>query len=114
MHIHQSVIEIETGKPLFTDDSGQPTPFFYGYLAGQQEYVPNLMPIFAPYINSYRRLSRFMAAPINVQWGYDNRTVGFRVPHSTPNARRIENGFRASTTNPYLAIAATLPRAISA
>ena len=55
------------------------------------------MPIFAPYINSYRRLSRFMAAPINVQWGYDNRTVGFRIPQSGASARRIENRFRAST-----------------
>jgi glutamine synthetase len=108
MHVHQSVIDLETGKPLFTDDNGQPTSFFYGYLAGQQEYVPNLMPIFAPYINSYRRLSRFMAAPINVQWGYDNRTVGFRVPYSSPSARRVENRIPGVDTNPYLSIAATL------
>jgi glutamine synthetase len=66
------------------------------------------MPIFAPYINSYRRLSRFMAAPINVAWGYDNRTVGFRIPHSGPAARRIENRIPGVDCNPYLAIAATL------
>ena len=44
------------------------------YIAGLQKYTPALMPIFAPYINSYRRLSRFMAAPINV-------AMGLRQPH---------------------------------
>ena len=57
------------------------------------------MPIFAPYINSYRRLSRFMAAPISVQWGYDNRTVGFRIPHSGSSAR-IENRIPGVDCNP--------------
>ncbi len=82
MHVHQSLIDDESGQNLFTGSDGKPTGLFQGYIAGLQKYTPALMPIFAPYINSYRRLSRFMAAPINVQWGYDNRTVGFRVPHS--------------------------------
>ncbi|MET5021547.1 glutamine synthetase, partial [Burkholderia pseudomallei] len=63
------------------------------------------MPIFAPYINSYRRLSRFMAAPIHVQWGYDNRTVGFRIPHSAAPARRLENRIPGVDCNPELPIA---------
>jgi len=108
MHIHQSIVDVETGQNIFTNAEGQATPLFYHYIAGLQALTPALMPIFAPYINSYRRLSRFMAAPINVQWGYDNRTVGFRVPHSGPAARRVENRLPGVDTNPYLAIAATL------
>jgi len=108
MHVHQSIIDEASGDNLFTTREGEPAPFFYGYLAGLQKYTPALMPIFAPYINSYRRLSRFMAAPINVHWGYDNRTVGFRIPHSRPAARRIENRIPGVDCNPYLAIAATL------
>jgi glutamine synthetase len=108
MHVHQSLVDIPGGENLFTDRDGEPTALFHGYLAGLQKYTPALMPIFAPYINSYRRLSRFMAAPINVQWGYDNRTVGFRIPHSGPNARRIENRIPGVDCNPYLAIAGTL------
>jgi len=109
MHIHQNIVDLKTGKNLFTDDStGGPSELFYSHIAGLQAYVPCLMPIFAPYINSYRRLSRFMAAPINVQWGYDNRTVGFRVPNSGPAARRIENRIPGVDCNPYLAMAATL------
>ena len=62
-------------------------------------------------MNSYRRLVRYTAAPINVQWGYDNRTCGIRVPHSGPAARRIENRLPGVDCNPYLAIAATLAAA---
>ncbi|MFX1674364.1 glutamine synthetase family protein [Paraburkholderia sp. A2WS-5] len=108
MHIHQSMISAESGQNLFTGSDGKATDMFYAYIAGLQKYTPALMPIFAPYINSYRRLSRFMAAPINVAWGYDNRTVGFRVPYSSPAARRVENRIPGVDTNPYLAIAATL------
>ncbi|CAB3757008.1 glutamine synthetase family protein [Paraburkholderia humisilvae] len=108
MHVHQSLVDVHTGENLFTRRDGEPTALFHGYLAGLQKYTPALMPIFAPYINSYRRLSRFMAAPINVQWGYDNRTVGFRIPHSGPAARRIENRIPGVDCNPYLAIAGTL------
>ncbi|KVX93651.1 glutamine synthetase family protein [Burkholderia ubonensis] len=108
MHIHQSLADPQTGRNLFADAKGDATPLFRGYLAGLQTYTPALMPIFAPYINSYRRLSRFMAAPINVQWGYDNRTVGFRIPQSSPLARRIENRIPGVDCNPYLAFAATL------
>jgi glutamine synthetase len=108
MHVHQSLVDKETGRNLFAGPNGEPTELFHNYLAGLQHYTPSLMPIFAPYINSYRRLSRFMAAPINVQWGYDNRTVGFRIPHSQAAARRIENRIPGVDCNPYLAIAATL------
>jgi len=51
---------------------------------------------------------RHGAAPINIQWGHDNRTVGFRIPGSTPENRRVENRVIGADANPYLAIAATL------
>jgi glutamine synthetase len=66
------------------------------------------MPMFAPYVNSYRRLAPYMSAPINVRWGHDNRTCGLRVPKSGPEARRIENRVPGVDVNPYLAMAATL------
>ncbi|MBU6438318.1 MAG: glutamine synthetase, partial [Betaproteobacteria bacterium] len=59
-------------------------------------------------VNSYRRLARFSSAPINIEWGYDNRTVGIRSPISTPEARRIENRVIGADANPYVALAMTL------
>ncbi|MDE1568746.1 glutamine synthetase family protein [Aquabacter sp. P-9] len=108
MHIHQSVVSAENGKNIFSDEDGDPTPEFFSFLAGHQKYLPAVMCILAPYVNSYRRLTRDSMAPINVQWGYDNRTAGLRVPPATPAARRVENRVPSSDANPYLVIAASL------
>jgi glutamine synthetase len=108
MHIHQSLIDIQTGRNIFAGPEGENTADFFAFIAGHQRYMPNVMAILAPYVNSYRRLERWTAAPINVHWGYDNRTVGLRVPYSTPEARRLENRVPSSDANPYLAIAASL------
>ena len=62
----------------------------------------------APYVNSYRRLARHMAAPINTEWGIDNRSVGIRSPISSPQARRVENRVIGVDANPYVAMAMTL------
>ena len=64
--------------------------------------------LFAPNVNSYRRITRYQMAPINVHWGYDNRTAGLRVPMSNPEARRVENRVGGADANPYIAIAASL------
>ena len=108
MHIHQSVVDVATGRNVFTAVDGTETALFRHCIAGLQRYVPLVMPMLAPYVNSYRRLSRLMAAPINVQWGYDNRTCGIRVPNSGPEDRRVENRVPGVDVNPYLAMAATL------
>ena len=57
---------------------------------------------------AYRRLRRHSDAPINLHWGWENRTVGLRVPDSTGAARRVENRVAGADSNPYLAIAASL------
>jgi glutamine synthetase len=66
------------------------------------------MPLLAPNVNSYRRLRRHSDAPINLHWGWENRTVGLRVPDSGREARRVENRVAGADANPYLAIAASL------
>ncbi|MGP1397026.1 MAG: glutamine synthetase family protein [Inquilinaceae bacterium] len=108
MHLHQSVVDLETGANLFADADGQNTPLFRSYIGGLQKYGPAAMPLFAPNVNSYRRLHPDSDAPINVHWGVDNRTVGFRVPLSDGNARRVENRVAGADANPYLMIAGSL------
>ncbi len=108
MHIHQSVVDSRTGANIFSDESGDPTPEFFAFIGGSQKYLPAVTCIMAPYVNSYRRMISAGSAPVNTMWGYDNRTVGLRVPNSGPEARRIENRIPSSDANPYLAIAASL------
>ncbi|MDR3493396.1 MAG: glutamine synthetase family protein [Ancalomicrobiaceae bacterium] len=108
MHIHQSIVDTETGDNIFSNALGGPTREFFAFIGGQQKLLPHVMCMLAPYVNSYRRLLRQSVAPINVHWGYDNRTVGLRVPNSSPQARRVENRVPSSDANPYLAMAASL------
>jgi len=108
MHLHQSVIDKTTRQNIFSNPDGSPSPLFFSHIAGLQRYLPASMPLFAPNVNSYRRVTPYNSAPINVHWGYDNRTVGLRVPMSTPNARRVENRCGGADANPYLAMAASL------
>lgn len=109
MHIHQSLVDVKTRRNLFMGKQpGQHSAMFSHYLGGLQKYIPMAMALLAPNVNSYRRLATGEVAPINVQWGYDNRTCGLRVPMDTPENTRVESRFAGSDANPYLAMAATL------
>ena len=108
MHIHQSIVDLETRANIFSDADGRPTTEFFNYIGGQQRYVPSVTCVIAPYVNSYRRLVSQSSAPVNVQWGYDNRTTGLRIPPSSPANRRVECRVPSSDANPYLAMAAVL------
>jgi glutamine synthetase len=108
MHIHQSIVDKKTGRNIFAGDDGTETEAFRHFIGGMQKHVPNALVMLAPYVNSYRRLTQAASAPVNNKWGYDNRTVAFRVPRSDPVARRVENRIPSSDANPYLALAASL------
>ena len=108
MHIHQNLVSYKDDKNIFIYLEGKETNSFYNYIGGLQEYLPDAMVFFAPYVNSYRRFVMNSSAPINTHWGFENRTVGLRVPLSSPNAKRVENRIPGADTNPYLAIAASL------
>ncbi len=108
MHLHQSIVDIKTGRNLFSDADGNDTTLFLSHIAGLQKFLPAAMPLIAPNVNSYRRLTRFMSAPINLHWARENRTAGLRVPESGPDARRVENRVPGADANPYLVIAASL------
>ena len=108
MHVHQSVLDIATGKNIFSNEDGSDSDALMYYIAGLQKYIPASMPFFAPYVNSYRRFVRKQFAPINTHWGHENRTVGLRIPESDARNRRVENRVIGADANPYLALAATL------
>ena len=107
MHIHQSIVDAD-GQNIFSNADGSISDKFFHYIGGMQKYIPPAMALVAPYVNSYRRLAKYTAAPINIEWGFDNRTVGIRSPISGPEARRVENRVIGSDANPYIAMAMTL------
>ncbi|WP_136645996.1 glutamine synthetase family protein [Tabrizicola sp. YIM 78059] len=108
MHIHTSVVDTKTGKNIFAGPKGAETEAFLHFIGGLQKHLGAAVALFAPYVNSYRRYVPDFAAPINLEWGRDNRTTGLRVPISSASARRVENRLPGMDCNPYLGIAATL------
>ncbi len=109
MHVHQSIVDIETGKNIFSNEDGSETELFRHFIGGSQKYLLDTVPLLAPYVNSYRRITiEGQSAPANLEWASDNRTTGLRVPHSPPQARRLENRVIGMDCNPYIAIATSL------
>jgi len=107
MHLHTSVLDAD-GHNIFSNPDGSESPRLGHFIAGLQTYGPELMLMAAPNVNSYRRYVAGSQAPVNMQWGYDNRTAGLRIPASNAVARRVENRVAGADANPYLAIAASL------
>ena len=107
-HLHQSLWSPDGKTNLFYDakDSNRMSSTFKSYLAGQLQYLPEILPFFAPTINSYKRLVDGYWAPTKVSWGIDNRTVAFRVIPGSPKSTRVEVRVPGSDVNPYLSIAA--------
>jgi glutamine synthetase len=107
-HAHQSLWNAASDKNLFHDEKGahKMSPIFKSYLAGQLRCLPEILPFFAPNVNSYKRLVDGYWAPTKPLWGLDNRTVAFRVIPGGPKSTRLETRVGGSDTNAYLILAA--------
>ena len=78
------------------------------YLAGQLYCLPHILPMYAPTINSYKRLVEGAWAPTTLTWAVDNRTVALRALPGGSKSCRLETRVIGSDVNPYLAMAACL------
>ncbi len=110
MHQHISAVDAKTGRNLFGQGKGKEglSKEFRHFVGGLQTLLPEVAPLFAPNVNSFRRMRPTHSAPINLQWGYDNRSCGLRVPLTDLANTRVENRVPGADSNPYLAIAASL------
>lgn len=107
MHWHISLVDNDSGENVFSKGEGE-TEIFKSFIAGLQQFTSESILFNAPYVNSYRRFQRFQNAPINLCWGYDNRTTGLRVPTSSSKNKRVEFRVGGADVNPYLSIASSL------
>lgn len=109
-HVHQSLWNVDGTKNLFNsgNKSAPMSELMESYLAGVLECLPEIMPMFAPTINSYKRLRDGAWAPTTVSWGYENRTTAVRVINGSEKATRLEVRLPGADMNPYLTMAASL------
>ncbi len=109
-HIHQSLWDKTAKKNLFYEekDKYHMSRMMKSYVAGQLYCLPHILPMFAPTINSYKRLVDGAWAPTTLTWAVDNRTVALRVLSGGGKSCRLETRVVGSDSNPYLAMAAAL------
>ena len=106
-HIHVSVLDAG-GNNIFACTPDAPSDALRHGVAGLQHSSRDGMLLFAPHANSYRRFVRNAFVPLNDAWGFNNRTVAMRIPHSNPANTRIEHRIAGADANPYLVTAAVL------
>lgn len=106
-HVHLSLWDAEAGTNAFAGEGGEPTDAFRWFLGGWLAHVRDLMVLYAPTTNSYKRYQDGSWAPTRIAWSQDNRTAGFRVVGSGPSLR-IECRIPGADVNPYLTYAAAL------
>lgn len=109
-HIHQSLWDRAGKTNLFHDARGAHglSALCRSFIAGQLACMPELLPMYAPTINSYKRLVEGAWAPTKTNWGIDNRTTALRAIPGSAKSTRLETRVNGSDSNPYLAIAAAL------
>jgi glutamine synthetase len=111
MHTHMSLFT--DGRNRFFNDSDQHHLSDVGkqFIAGLLRHARELAPVFAQWVNSYKRLVPGFEAPVYVAWSQRNRSALVRIPLYKPGS---EQGTRAEircpdpACNPYLTFAALL------
>jgi glutamine synthetase len=106
-HIHISLWSVDGAVNRFAADGEPQTETARRFLGGLMRGIPELMPLYAPNVNSYKRLRNEDFSPCSNAWGHDNRSVAFRLVGEGA-AARIENRVPGADVNPYLAYAAMI------
>ncbi|MBT8046781.1 MAG: glutamine synthetase family protein [Gammaproteobacteria bacterium] len=106
-HTHVSVLDRE-GRNIFDDGTEKGSDLMHNAIAGLAAVMPDSMLIFAPHLNSWRRLQLGVHGPLSPTWGYENRYVAMRIPNGDCAARRIEHRIAGADANPYLSLAVIL------
>jgi glutamine synthetase len=108
-HMHISLTDNDA-QPVFYDANNEHciSTCMRHFLAGQQHFMPELLAMIAPTVNSFRRLVPGFWAPTEASLGIDNRTCALRVVPGSAKSLRSEYRISAADANPYLALAAAL------
>ncbi|KAJ3412899.1 hypothetical protein HDV05_008763 [Chytridiales sp. JEL 0842] len=127
-HIHVSISSLSdpslanlfsTSPPPHSSTAPSPTVIHlpnlsrvaHHFLAGILEGLPSIHALLAPTINSYKRLVSNFWAPMEISYGFENRTTAIRIigpPNCDPQATRFEIRVPGADSNPYLAVAGIL------
>ncbi|MEC9265559.1 MAG: glutamine synthetase family protein [Pseudomonadota bacterium] len=107
LHIHISFLDSD-GQNIFDESVDSQETRMRHAMAGLQATMGQSMAFFAPNLNAFRRFEPNLFVPVTTDWGYDNRSVAFRIPSGRGPAKRIEHRVAGADANPYLTLACVL------
>ncbi|MCB1394491.1 MAG: glutamine synthetase [Rhodobacter sp.] len=109
-HLHQSLVDRDSGRNLFTPDPGQEmTDLAARWIAGLLAHARASCLLTTPTVNGYKRYQPFQLAPDRIAWGHDNRGAMIRALMEPGDpASRIENRVAEPAANPYYVFAAQI------
>lgn len=109
-HIHLSLTDADGTGNKFHDSAadGEFSATMQHFIGGQQAVMPEFTALFAPTVNSYRRLVPGLWAPTAASWGIDNRTCALRAIPGSEKSVRVEHRLPGADANPYLALAGAI------
>ncbi len=111
MHTHQSLFSEGQNAFFDADDEYHLSDTAKAYIAGLLRHAREITALFAPNVNSYKRLVLGYEAPVYCAWSQRNRSALVRVPVYHPGkeqATRCELRCPDPSCNPYLTFAAML------
>lgn len=106
LHVHLSLVD--AAGNIFDDRRVDGDVRLGHAIGGLRAQLFDMVAVFAPSLNSYRRFRPGLFAPLNASWGHENRTVALRVPAERGGGSRIEHRVAGADANPYLVLAALL------
>jgi glutamine synthetase len=111
-HLHLSLRD-GGDRNVFADVDGErgTSAALRAALGGLLERAPDVMLLYAPTVNSYRRTTSGEFSGNGASWGWDSRMVSCRVLGGAEEETRLEWRVPGADVNPYLGIAALLASA---
>lgn len=119
-HLHVSLTD-PSGTNMFSRSDPNPTPQWpdlahlspvgVHFLAGVLAALPDLMPLLAPTVNSYKRFVENFWAPVAITWGNEDRLSSVRLvtpPACKLAATRLEIRIPGADLHPHYALCAVL------
>ena len=107
MHVHLS-LKNKKGENVFVGDGSLGNSLLRHVIGGLLYSMEDMIAIFAPHENAYRRFVPESYVPITKSWGANNRSVAVRIPAGEEGSRRLEHRIAGADANPYLVLAAIL------
>ena len=111
MHVHFSLLD-KNKNNVFNNNSELGSDTLKNAVGGILDSLKDSTLILAPHFNSYKRLRPGSHAPINICWGYENRTASIRIPGGDYLSKRIEHRVAGADANPYLVLSSILSSAL--